>query len=161
MVWKYGPDSPILQEEERMERRDFIKAAAVAAVMVASKGQTSFAAEEEFLRLKDKANPSALEQKHVPGISAPDTVKAGDWFDVKVKVGYMAEHPSTLRHWITYIHLRVDGKDVASVEYPMGGMLSPETVFRIRLDKPTVIEAVENCNIHGTWISEPVHVKVS
>jgi superoxide reductase len=144
-----------------MKRRDFIKGAAVAAVMVASKGHTAFAAEEEYQRLKDKYHPTALEQKHVPGISTPSAVKSGEWFDVRVKVGYMAEHPSTLQHWITWIRLRVDGTDLGTMEYPMGGMASPETVFRIRLEKTSVIEAIEHCNLHGTWISEPVKVTVS
>jgi len=144
-----------------MKRRDFIKGAAVAAVMAASRSRTSFAQDEEYQKLKDKANPTALEQKHVPGISTPAAVKSGEWFDVRVKVGYMAEHPSTLQHWITFIRLRVDGTDLATMEYPMGGMVDPETVFRIRLEKSAIIEAIENCNIHGTWISEPVKVMVS
>lgn len=145
-----------------MERRDFIKGvAASAAIIVTSKGHITFAAEEEYFKLKNKENPSELEQKHVPGITVPANIKSGEWFDVKVKIGYMMEHPSTPEHWITSISLRVDGVEVASTEYPMGGVTSPEAIFRIRLEKSSVIEAIEHCNLHGTWISEPVKVTVS
>ncbi|MBI5664019.1 MAG: desulfoferrodoxin [Nitrospirae bacterium] len=111
-------------------------------------------------RLSSKEKPSALEQKHVPGIEAPASVKAGEWFDVKVKVGFMGEHPSTPEHWITKIKLLVDGKNIAKTAFEVGGAAAPVATFRIKLDKTSNIEAVEDCNLHGTWISEAVRITV-
>ncbi|QJA06548.1 desulfoferrodoxin [Thermosulfurimonas marina] len=143
-----------------MERRTFLKAVAgilVGGPLVAREAR----GEETYLRLKDPAHPSLLEKKHVPAVEAPSKVKAGEWFEVRVRVGYLVEHPSTPEHWITRIELLCNGKQVAEVRFPRGGNLSPVAVFRVRLNRSAVLEAVENCNLHGTWISEPVKVEVS
>ncbi|RMG03241.1 MAG: desulfoferrodoxin, partial [Nitrospirae bacterium] len=101
-----------------------------------------------------------LEQKHVPLIVAPEKVKKDEWFDLKVKVGFMKEHPSTPEHWITEIKLILNGRKVAKTEYKVGGVSASEATFRIKLTSDSTLEAVEHCNLHGTWISEPVKVKV-
>lgn len=147
-----------------MERRNFIKGALMAAAVMAS-GKT-FAGEYEkgegrkVQKLLKKEKLSTLEQKHVPGIEAPVAVKAGEWFDVRVKVGFMEEHPSTPEHWITMIKLQVDGNEIAGSSFPVGGAAAPVATFRIKLDKTSQIEAVENCNLHGTWMSEPFKITV-
>ncbi len=115
---------------------------------------------EKLLRLKNRENPSLLEKKHVPAIIAPKVVGAGEWFEVKVKVGFMVTHPSTPKHWITKIYLLSDGQKIAEVNYPLGGVAASEATFKIRLDKSAKLEAVENCNLHGTWISDPFEIKV-
>ncbi len=148
-----------------MNRRNFIKGAVLTAATLAS--GKSFAneykkiKEKELLRLKNIENPSVLEQKHVPGIEAPNKVSPNDWFDVKVKVGFLKEHPSTPEHWITMIKLLVDGEAVAKNKFKVGGVSPSSTRFRVRLEKTSTIEAVENCNLHGMWISDPVRIKVS
>ena len=95
----------------------------------------------------------------MPGIKTPGSVKAGEWFDVKVKVGFMKDHPSTPGHWITVIKLIVDGNEAAKSTFRTGGIAGSVAVFRIKLDRTATLEAKENCNLHGTWISEPVIVK--
>ena len=147
-----------------MNRRNFIKGAIVTtAVMTSTK---SFAGEYghkdtgKLNRLMSKDAPSVMEQKHVPGIKAPGTVNAGEWFDVKVNVGYMKGHPSTSGHWITMIKIKVNGDEVAKSTYKVGGVTDPVMSCRIKLDSTATLEAIENCNLHGTWISEPVTVKV-
>lgn len=82
------------------------------------------------------------------------------WFDVTTRVGFMKEHPSVPEHWITMIRLLVDGKDVSRIENKSGGISAPTVTFKMRLDKPSTLEAVEDCNLHGTWISEPVRIKI-
>lgn len=111
-------------------------------------------------RLSNRENPSLGEQKHVPAIDAPEKVNPGEWFDVTVKVGFMKEHPSLPEHWITMIKLLVDGNDVAKTEFPAGGQSAPVATFRIKLEKSSVLEAVEHCNLHGTWLSDQINVKV-
>ncbi len=145
-----------------MERREFLKKAVVASAVIATGKSLAVASEnpegKELLRLKNKENPSVLEQKHVPVIESPNKVYPSDWFDVKVKVGFMKEHPSTPKHWITMIKLLIDGKEAAETDFKVGGVSASSTTFKIRLEKASTLEAVENCNLHGTWISEPVKI---
>jgi len=147
-----------------MNRRDFLKGAIVSsAVMASSKvfaDDYSHKSSSELNRLKSKDAPTGLEQKHVPAVESPKSVKAGEWFDVKVKVGFMKDHPSTPKHWITMIKVLVDGNDVAKSTFRAGGITGSVAMFSIKLDRTATLEAIENCNLHGTWISEPVMVKV-
>lgn len=114
----------------------------------------------ELKRLQNRENPTVMEQKHVPLVIAPERVRSGKFFEVKVQVGFRKNHPSTPEHWITKIALLVNGKRWAKTVYPKGGVAPSEATFRIRLQSDATIEAVEHCNLHGTWISEPVRVKV-
>jgi len=146
-----------------MKRREFLLGAVAAGTLAAARpamaGGHGGKPDANLLRLKNREAPSVLEQKHVPAVDAPARVTGGRWFDVKVKVGFMKEHPSTPEHWITRITLLADGRKVAEAEFPEGGVASPVATFRIRIQKDARLEAVENCNLHGTWISEPVLVK--
>ncbi|MBF0536832.1 MAG: hypothetical protein HQL03_01110 [Nitrospirae bacterium] len=145
-----------------MQRRDFLKGAVAAGVVLTSgKLLADEGKGEPLLRLKRKDRPSVSEQLHVPIVDAPDKAKAGQWIDVNVKVGFMKEHPSTSEHWITFVSLLADGKEIAKAEYPVGGIVSSSATFKIKLDKSVKLEAIENCNLHGTWISEAVKVEVS
>jgi len=114
----------------------------------------------DYNRLKNRSAPTVLEQKHVPLIEMPEEVKRNEWFDLKVKVGFMKEHPSTPEHWITEIYLIINGTKVAKTEYNVGAVSASEARFRIKLSSDATIEAVEHCNLHGTWISDPVRIKV-
>jgi superoxide reductase len=151
-----------------MDRRAFIKGTVLTAAVVASgkafSSGRAYASEEKtegMHRLENRDNPSVLEQKHVPGIEAPEKATKGEWFDVTVKVGYMQEHPSAPDHWITFVSLLANGQEVAKTERPVGGVSASSATFRIKLEGDTKLEAVDNCNIHGTWIGEPVTVSVS
>ena len=149
-----------------MKRREFLKAAIFSTALLAS--GKAMAIEEGYsgnnkknlLRLENKETPTALEKKHVPAIDAPGKVKKDEWFEVKVRVGYMTVHPSTPRHWIDEITVLVDGVEIARTDFKVGGVSAPEASFKIRLNKTSTIEAIENCNIHGRWISDPVTVAV-
>ena len=149
-----------------MNRRDFIKGTIIAAAVVTAAPEKVLArehkkmGEEKINTLQDMNNPSVLEQKHVPGVEVPETVQPGMWFDVHVKVGFMQEHPSTPEHWITEIKLLIDDKEAAKTKFRTGGVASPVATFRVKLDKTSVLTAFEHCNLHGTWKSGPVTVKV-
>ena len=72
----------------------------------------------------------------------------------------MKEHPSTPEHWITSIKLLADGDPIANVAYPVGGVSASSATFRIKVEGNTRLQAIENCNLHGTWIGDPVTVSV-
>lgn len=148
-----------------MNRREFIKGSLVTAAVISSgtadAGQYTQAASQRIMKLANRANPSVLEQKHVPAIEAPKSVSSGAWFVVTVRVGFLQEHPSTKGHWITMIKLLVNNSEAAVSRFNAGGVSSSSATFRIRLDRTSTLEAVEHCNLHGTWISDPVPVSVA
>jgi superoxide reductase len=148
-----------------MRRRDFMKGAALAAAFVSSwatpaKAYGGEKGSKDLLRLRNREEPSVMEQKHVPFIEAPSTAKKEEWFDVTVRVGFMKEHPSAPSHWITLIKLLINGREVAITENKVGGVTWPHATFKIRLQETAKIEAIENCNLHGTWIGDPVTIEV-
>lgn len=152
-----------------MERRQFITSSmAAVALFSASKAFAGDADQGglapspgDYHRLTNKANPSVLEQKHVPGVAAPTSVKANEWFLVKARIGYMKDHPSVPTHYITTIRLLIDGKEACRTDFDRGGVAAPQVEFKIQLPKSATLEVTEHCNIHGWWISEPVKVMVS
>ncbi len=143
-----------------MERRLFLKGLVTGVAFLSVPRLAQASKDEKIYRLKDPQHPTLLEKKHVPAIIAPEEVKPGEWFEVKVKVGYLVTHPSTPKHWITEIYLLCDGEKIAEVEYPRGGVAASEATFKIRLEHTARLEAIEHCNLHGTWIGEPVIVRV-
>jgi superoxide reductase len=147
-----------------MERRTFIKGiAAGSGLLIASSTLPSvIQADDDIIhRLENRANPSTLEKKHVPALEAPSAVKKGEWFTVKVKVGYLIEHPSTQEHWIKEITLMVDRWKLAETEFEVGGLSAPCVQFKMRLNHDAVLKARAECNLHGTWESDSVEIKVS
>ncbi len=147
-----------------MNRRDILKATMLTAGIIFS-GRAFSATEKQQVeqkinRLINRETPSMMEKKHVPALDAPASVKSGEWFNVKVNVGYEIEHPSKPGHWITEIKLIVDGVEIAKARYNRGGVSASEALFRVRLNKNSRLEAIEHCNLHGTWISGPLDVNV-
>ena len=148
-----------------MKRREFLKGAILSTALLAS-GEAlategySGNSKKNLLRLENRETPTVSEKKHVPAIDAPSKVKKDEWFEVKVRVGYMTVHPSMPRHWIDEITILVDGVEVAETDFKIGGMSAPEASFKIRLNKTSIIEAIENCNLHGRWISDPITVAI-
>jgi superoxide reductase len=148
-----------------MKRREFLKGAILSTALLAS-GEAlategySGNNKKNLLRLENREIPTVLEKKHVPVIDAPTKIAKDEWFEVRVRVGYMTVHPSTPRHWIDEITILVDGVEIAETDFKVGGVSAPEASFKIRLNKTSTIEAIENCNLHGRWISDPVTVAV-
>ena len=99
-------------------------------------------------------------EKHVPVISAPATVAAGQTFEVEVTVGKGIPHPNTVEHHIAWIalHFVPDGSPV-SVEIGRVDLSSHGPVvttastakFSVQLQKGGVLYATAYCNLHGLW----------
>jgi superoxide reductase len=107
-------------------------------------------------------------EKHVPVIEAPDKVKAGELFEVKVSLGKEIAHPNTTEHHIRWIavYFQPEGAPVPteignfefsahgeSASGPNQGPLytAPSVVVTLRTDKPGLLQALSYCNIHGVW----------
>ena len=84
------------------------------AVLLAIAGTTRAGQEEQFTPEFKEAHTS-YDAKHTPKMSAPDSVKRGQWFDVTVTVGAGGEHPSLSEHHVRYIALYKDTAEIARV----------------------------------------------
>ena len=101
-------------------------------------------------------------EKHVPVISLPATVAAGQAFEVEVAVGKEIPHPNTVEHHIAWIalHFVPEGSPV-SVEIGRVDLSSHGPValtastakFTVQLQKGGVFYATAYCNLHGLWSS--------
>ncbi|NLT73493.1 MAG: Neelaredoxin [Chloroflexi bacterium] len=107
-------------------------------------------------------------EKHVPVIECPDTVQAGEFFDVKVSLGKEVAHPNTTEHhiaWITLYFKPADDKFIYQVGHyefsahgqsAKGANEGPVYTFHgvttsFKTTQPGSLIAVAHCNIHGLW----------
>jgi superoxide reductase len=152
-----------------MNRRLFLKTAASgsAALMLA---QAVSAAERFFPdkvnqelfqginRVRDLSGKTALEKGHVPVITAPASVKAGEVFTVEISVGENL-HPMGPAHWIEFIELRIGNEPAARADLQSNGFAKPKAAFTMVLPREAAPEgkvtliARQHCNLHGLWES--------
>lgn len=109
-------------------------------------------------------------EKHVPVIDAPDKVKKGETFEVKVSLGKEVAHPNTTEHHIRWImvYFKPEGEgfpyQIGKAEFTAHGESTegPDTstvythhaaTLSFKTDKPGTIFASSLCNIHGLWQS--------
>lgn len=107
-------------------------------------------------------------EKHVPVIEAPDLVKKGEFFQVKVTIGKEIAHPNKTEHHISGIdvYFHPDGDKFAykigSTEFGAHGASTQgpdtstiythhEVILSFKTDKPGTLVASSLCNIHGLW----------
>lgn len=101
---------------------------------------------------KDEKNLSEMELKHVPVIEAPDSVKAGEPFQVSIKVGSIP-HVMEEGHHIQWIELYSRGNFLARVDLTPVFTKAEVTVTLVKgeVHKATTLRAIERCNLHGMW----------
>jgi superoxide reductase len=149
-----------------MERRNFLKAVAVGAGAVVSAGRLSLGQEyfpvqvDENLwkginRVKNPQDETVLETLHVPVITAPQKVKAGEIFDVGVVIGKIP-HPMGPTHWIEHVQLSIGNEPAGTVIFRSHGYLKAQAKFAVVLDetlkgKTVSLVATLVCNLHGIW----------
>jgi superoxide reductase len=149
-----------------MERRELLKVAAAGVLAVGCWRGVAFAKEyfpvkvDESLfqginRVKNPANEGILEKLHVPVITAPEKVKAGEAFTVSVSIGSML-HPMGPKHWIELVQLNVGNEPAGTLSFRSHGYLMPEGKFDLKLGedfkgKTVSIVVQDKCNIHGIW----------
>jgi superoxide reductase len=109
---------------------------------------------------QDADNPTDLEKKHIPVISAPDEVKAGECFEVTVEVGKLLDHPNERSHYINFVDLYCGDAFLTRLDLtPVS--TCPVLKACVRLDKCCgPLKAFEFCNLHGTWMASK-DIKVS
>ncbi len=99
----------------------------------------------------DPESMSDLEKKHVPVVSAPDSVKKGECFEVVVEVGKYKEHPNEPGHFIGFVELYADHTYLGRQHF-VHTVACPVAKFCIQLEHVhKELRAFEWCNLHGTW----------
>lgn len=105
-------------------------------------------------RPADASNLTEMEKKHIPVIECPDRVKAGEPFQVKVKVGEIP-HVSEEAHHIQWIEIK-SGENLYARFEPTPVQSRPEvTVTLVKAGKHSsgTLRVIERCNMHGLWES--------
>jgi superoxide reductase len=124
-----------------------IALAAAAAVSLATA-----AGQEEQFTPEFKELHSSYDAKHTPKLSAPDSVKRGEWFEVSVTVGAGGEHPSLSEHHVRYIALYKDSAEIARV-YLHPVYSAPRVTFTIALDASGTLRALAEPTHSAAWES--------
>lgn len=110
----------------------------------------------ELIYTPEKASGEAISkvESHTPKIEAPDKVKAGEPFEVRIKVG---PHPNTVQHSIRWIEVYFyeEGRGFNPVHLATITLTpeyaEPDVTLRLRLSKEGTIYALQYCNLHGVW----------
>jgi superoxide reductase len=104
--------------------------------------------------VSDIDNPTDLEKKHLPVITAPEKVQKGECFEVTVEVGKLMTHPNEPGHFIQFIELYAGDTYLTRMDFT-AKTSCPVMKACISLDHAHgKIRAFERCNLHGTWENE-------
>lgn len=108
------------------------------------------------------------QEKHVPVIEAPDSVKKNEFFAIEVTIGKEVAHPNETKHHIRWIdvYFKPDGAkfpyQIGKAEFTAHGesVEGPDTSsiythhrvsLSFKTEKSGTIIASSYCNIHGLW----------
>jgi superoxide reductase len=120
------------------------------AVAAAGPGKPAWGGQEEQFTPEFKAVRTSVDPKHTPKITAPDSVKRGQWFDVSVSIGSGGEHPSLGEHFIRYIALYINSAEIARVYlHPVYSF--PKVTFTVALDEGGSLRAIAEPNHSAGW----------
>jgi superoxide reductase len=110
-------------------------------------------------KVKDKENMTHLEKKHTPVIDSPEKVNKGESFEITVEVGKYMKYPNTLGHFIQWIELYSGNTFLGRAEFTPE-FSNPKIKMVVMLTHGHPLIAVERCNLHGFWSSEPKPIKI-
>ncbi len=104
--------------------------------------------------------------RHMPHVICPDSVKRGEKFSVKVRLGDEYPHPDEDDHYISVIQLWNRETLLAETRYSAGvnGHLPNHFEVDFYIVAPDVsmnLSAMAVCTKHGLWQSEDKPVKVT
>ena len=101
--------------------------------------------------VKDLEHMTDLQKKHLPVVTAPQTVKKGQYFEVMVEIGKLMPHPNEPGHFIEFIELYADHTYLARIDLTASSTC-PIMKTCISLDHTHgKLRAYAHCNLHGTW----------
>jgi len=102
--------------------------------------------------LNDPEDKTVLEKKHIPFITAPESVEKGEIFEITVKMGKEIDHPMQEGHFIEYFDVYADDMKIASVTFTPE--CEAEATLKLKLEESVTLKVAEYCNLHGYWAHE-------
>lgn len=93
---------------------------------------------------------TSYDAKHTPKITAPDSVKRGEWFNVTISVGAGGAHPSLQEHFVRYVALYKDSVEIARA-YLHPVYSAPIVTFTVALDEGGMLRAIEEPTHSAAW----------
>lgn len=149
--------------DTKIERREFLVRSALMTGAVFTCGGTVYGADLKgygrvdpalyrgINRIQDEGKKTPMELKHAPVIEAPEKVKAGEPFEIRLSVGETL-HVMSPEHYIEYVEVYFGNEPAGRVEFsPTFGV--PKATLTLTLDRPVTIVARQYCNLHGLWES--------
>jgi superoxide reductase len=123
-------------------------------MMTKTKGTTPECTEDILCAVNtatDVEQATDLEKKHLPIISAPESVKKGECFEVTVEVGKLLQHPNEPGHFIQFVELYAGDTYLARMDFT-AKTTCPVVKTCLSLDHAHgKLRAFTRCNLHGTW----------
>ncbi len=102
-------------------------------------------------KVKSPNNMTDLEKKHLPVITAPESIKKDEPFEVTVEVGKLMQHPNEHGHHIEFIELYAGETYLARMDFT-ARTTCPIMKVCVAIDYTHgTLRAFEHCNLHGTW----------
>lgn len=113
---------------------------------------------EQFWKINTSADENQVaREKHVPVITVEGDTVAGSTVKVTVDVGG-GKHPNESAHHIQWVELRANGLFIARAEFT-AAITTPVVTFNVVVPEGKItLTAIERCNLHGLWESDPVEV---
>jgi superoxide reductase len=130
----------------RQSRIPAVRLAAAALLLVLPLAAPAAGGQEEQFTPEFRAVRSSFDPKHTPRITAPDSVKRGQWFEVTVGL----DHPSLSEHFVRYIALYKDTAEIARV-YLHPVFSAPKVTFTIAVDEGGTLRALAEPTHSAAW----------
>ena len=112
--------------------------------------QPAWGGQEEQFTPEFKEVHTSFDPKHTPKITAPDSVKRGQWFDVTVNIGSGSDHPSLSEHFVRYIALYINTAEISRVYlHPVYSF--PKVTFTIALDQGGSLRVIAEPTHSAGW----------
>ena len=105
--------------------------------------------------------------RHSPFVHCESEAKAGEVFNVTIKVGEEYQHPDDMDHYISSIALYNKDTKIAESTFFAGSQGGQDkkgnttVTYGVVLDKDATLVAHSYCTKHGLWESLPVAVKAA
>lgn len=103
---------------------------------------------------KNESEVTNKVKSHTPRIDAPDSVKAGKLFEIKVTLG---PHPNTAEHSIRRVDVyfyeeeRPFNPILLATVMLTPAFAEPNVQLTLKLRKSGTLFAIGYCNLHGLW----------
>jgi desulfoferrodoxin-like iron-binding protein len=109
---------------------------------------------EAIKRPAEPDNLNELEKKHIPYVTVSNEcalIPGGVCFEVRVTVGEI-EHVMESEHYITFLDFYINKRFLARVQLTYK-RLHPAAILHYNVEGGT-LTVIENCNVHGNWMTE-------